>query len=151
MAFLSRTFCAVRFTVGNGRAFWRCHHSSIPPQPLWSVKQLVGTETGGEHDEVTAETVARLARLTHLSILPSENEQVQRQIRTLLHFVGCVQNVDTTGVEPLQSLLEDTELYLRADITARRASAEGMLVAAPESIENYYVAPKEEHFETRDC
>lgn len=57
------------------------------------------------------------------------------------------QDVDTTGVEPLDTLLEDAPLKLRDDTPVQRATVEGMLRNAPETFEGFYVAPKELHFE----
>jgi Asp-tRNA(Asn)/Glu-tRNA(Gln) amidotransferase C subunit len=58
-----------------------------------------------------------------------------------------MQDVDTTGIQPLDTLLEDAPLELRDDVAVRRASVEGMLRNAPESFEGFFVASKEDHFE----
>lgn len=57
------------------------------------------------------------------------------------------QDVDTTGVEPLDTLLEDAPLKLRDDTPVQRATVDGMLRNAPETFEGFFVAPKELHFE----
>jgi aspartyl-tRNA(Asn)/glutamyl-tRNA(Gln) amidotransferase subunit C len=122
----------------------------IPPEAVWSVKTLVAESGrgGGEDTEVTPEAVARLARLSHLPLTTAESKRVQSEIQSLLHFVRIVQDVDTEGVEPMESLLEWTELDLRADVVVRRATTKQIMANAPEVIEGYFVAPKEGHFET---
>lgn len=83
-------------------------------KPTWSVASLLPSETAHQTSEETPEiTTKQLHHLLLLSALPpprSEQEE-QKLLATLssqLHFVKCIQQVDTTGVKPLQSLRDET-------------------------------------------
>lgn len=127
--------------------------SKIPAHPTWSVSELVSrgdpfpSPAAGTEAEVDAETVRRLARLSHLPLTEPEVVELQAELESILGFVRAVQDVDTVGVEPLHSLLESEGMGLRDDVAGSRGSTADIMSNAPESLEHYFVAPKERHFE----
>jgi Asp-tRNA(Asn)/Glu-tRNA(Gln) amidotransferase C subunit len=93
----------------------------LQSKPSWSVEALHG-ENSPEQGKPSI-TKKQLHHLLHLSALPlpkSEAEEAE-MIKTLenqLNFVRAVQSVDTAGVEPLQSLRDETtEAKLETEIT----------------------------------
>ncbi|MCJ1397803.1 hypothetical protein MMC11_000999 [Xylographa trunciseda] len=81
-------------------------------KPSWSVKSLLDSEGSSKSDPVvTQKQLHHLLRLSALP-LPTTAEEESNMIKTLefqLHFVRAIQSVDTTGVQPLQSIRDETE------------------------------------------
>lgn len=79
--------------------------------PTWSVASLLPTQTTAhESPEITSKQLHHLLRLSALPPPKDEAEQ-KKMLSTLssqLHFVKDIQKVDTTGVEPLRSLRDET-------------------------------------------
>lgn len=81
--------------------------------PTWSVESLLPPKTRApDAPKVTSQQLHHLLRLSALP-LPESPEAEQKMLDTLadqLHFVGKIQEVDTTGVEPLRAIRDETEL-----------------------------------------
>ncbi|KAJ4369112.1 hypothetical protein N0V83_006196 [Neocucurbitaria cava] len=80
-------------------------------EPTWSVESLLPPKTRApDAPEITSQQLHHLLRLSALP--PPENpEQEQKMLDTLaaqLHFVGKIQQVDTTGVKPLRAIRDET-------------------------------------------
>ena len=79
--------------------------------PSWSVASLLPwKESATEIPEVTSKQLHHLLRLSALPP-PKDEQEEQRMLSTLssqLHFVKDIQKVDTTGIEPLRSLRDET-------------------------------------------
>jgi len=80
--------------------------------PSWSVKSLLDTHKKPASDPtITQKQLYHLLRLSALP-LPKSTEEEQEMIKTLesqLHFVQAIQSVDTTGLEPLRSIRDETK------------------------------------------
>jgi Asp-tRNA(Asn)/Glu-tRNA(Gln) amidotransferase C subunit len=81
-------------------------------KPTWSVHSLLPLSAEQLRDETTA-TPTQVRRLLRLSALPppSSAEDEDALLNTLqeqLRFVRNVQKVDTTGVEPLRAIRDET-------------------------------------------
>lgn len=80
-------------------------------QPTWSVASLLPSPTATpEAPEVSAKQLHHLLRLSALPP-PKDTEEETKMLSTLstqLHFVKEIQKVDTTGIEPLRSLRDET-------------------------------------------
>lgn len=82
-------------------------------KPTWSVESLLPTEEQiNETVDITSKQLHHLLRLSALPPPSTEEEQAQmlRDLKSQLHFVKEIQKVDVTGVEPLQSIRDETEL-----------------------------------------
>ena len=81
-------------------------------KPSWSVKSLQKSQAkAAAGAKVTQEQLHHLLRLSALP-LPKTAEEEAKMIETLesqLHFVQAVQSVDTTGVEPLRAIRDETK------------------------------------------
>ncbi|TQN72312.1 Glutamyl-tRNA(Gln) amidotransferase subunit F [Colletotrichum shisoi] len=90
--------------------------SAYLSKPTWSVASLLPPSTKAGAPETSPEepiSKAKLHHLLRLSALPLPDTEAAESamLRTLhsqLHFVRDVQRVDTTGLEPLRSLRDET-------------------------------------------
>jgi len=82
-------------------------------KPTWSVESLLPPKTRApDAPEITSKQLHHLLRLSALP-LPETPEQEQKMLDTLaaqLHFVGEIQRVDTTGIEPLRAIRDETKV-----------------------------------------
>jgi Asp-tRNA(Asn)/Glu-tRNA(Gln) amidotransferase C subunit len=81
-------------------------------KPSWSVKSLLPSATNASATPST--TPEQLSHLLRLSALPQPKDAAEEasmiaMLESQLHFVKEIQKVDTTGVEPLQAIREETE------------------------------------------
>lgn len=79
-------------------------------KPTWSARTLLPQKDTTETPEITSKQLHHLLRLSALPP-PKSPEEEQKMLQTLssqLHFVKEIQRVDTTGVEPLRSLRDET-------------------------------------------
>ncbi|KAI9874401.1 MAG: hypothetical protein M1830_009789 [Pleopsidium flavum] len=84
---------------------------SMLSKPTWSVRSLLpSTSDTPETPEITPKQLHHLLRLSALPIPESkeEEEKMLQNLSSQLHFVKEIQNVDTTGVEPLRSIRDET-------------------------------------------
>ncbi|KAI1136667.1 hypothetical protein F5Y05DRAFT_100813 [Hypoxylon sp. FL0543] len=98
----------------------RSSNSDIKPiadilsKPSWSVRSLLPSSESKDTN-ITPKTLHHLLRLSALPP-PSSAEEESRMLRTLesqLHFVQAIREVDTTGVEPLRALRDETTQGMR--------------------------------------
>ncbi|KAF4333724.1 a-agglutinin core AGA1 [Fusarium beomiforme] len=93
--------------------------ASILEKPTWSVRGLLpSSASSAPTEKITPSQLHHLLRLSALP-LPTTTEDEAVMINTLqsqLQFVRTVQRVDTTGVEPLRAIRDET-LEARQDVT----------------------------------
>ncbi|KAK1994024.1 hypothetical protein LX36DRAFT_226999 [Colletotrichum falcatum] len=90
--------------------------SALLSKPTWSVTSLLPPGSKADVPAASREEPISRAKLHHLlrlSALPlpeseAEESAMLRTLHSQLHFVRDVQSVDTTGVEPLRSLRDET-------------------------------------------
>ncbi|XP_046698315.1 glutamyl-tRNA(Gln) amidotransferase subunit C, mitochondrial-like [Silurus meridionalis] len=109
--------------------------SKVPQFPTWepvSEKQLPPPT------KVSVDLVDKLERLALVDFGSQEGvECLEKAIR----FADQLHVVDTEGVEPMDSVLEDRVLYLREDTVTEGNCAEGLLQLSRVTEEEYFVAP----------
>ena len=80
-------------------------------EPTWSVESLLPPKTRApDAPQVTSQQLHHLLRLSARPP-PETPEQEKKMLDTLaaqLHFVGKIQEVDTTGVKPLRAIRDET-------------------------------------------
>jgi Asp-tRNA(Asn)/Glu-tRNA(Gln) amidotransferase C subunit len=80
-------------------------------EPTWSVESLLPPKTRAPDAlQISSQQLHHLLRLSALPP-PETPEEEQKMLDTLaaqLHFVGKIQEVDTTGVEPLRAIRDET-------------------------------------------
>ncbi|XP_071619033.1 glutamyl-tRNA(Gln) amidotransferase subunit C, mitochondrial [Heliangelus exortis] len=88
--------------------------------------------------EVTAEV---LGHLEHLALVDFRDAEGVERLRRAIRFADLLQEVNTEGVEPMDSVLEDRCLYLREDDVTEGNCTKELLKNAREKVEEYFVAP----------
>lgn len=84
-------------------------------QPSWSVRSLLPNPESTETSRIGRDQLHHLLKLSALP-LPKSGEEEQRMLKTLesqIHFVKEIQKIDTTGVEPLVAIRDETTESIR--------------------------------------
>uniref|UniRef100_A0A3Q3B016 Glutamyl-tRNA(Gln) amidotransferase subunit C, mitochondrial n=1 Tax=Kryptolebias marmoratus TaxID=37003 RepID=A0A3Q3B016_KRYMA len=87
---------------------------------------------------VPADLVDKLERL---ALVDFRTKQGLACLEKAVRFAGQLHAVDTSGVEPMDSVLEDRALHLRGDAVTEGDCAEELLGLAERTVEEYFVAP----------
>ena len=79
-------------------------------KPTWSVKELLNPPKQTQNSQISKDKLHHLLRLSALPLPASDAEESQmiKDLESQLHFVQAIRDVDTTGVEPLQSIRDET-------------------------------------------
>lgn len=91
--------------------------------------------------EVTEQMVEKLAHLARLSFNDTEKQAVKLDLQSMIAFVEKLQELDTTGVEPLLHMGNNTNV-LRNDIIKGSVTREEALLNAPLKDEQFFKVPK---------
>ena len=81
-------------------------------KPSWSVQSLFETQVAPQSDTAISKTqLHHLLRLSALPLPTSEAEEASmiKNLESQLQFVKAIQQVDTEGVKPLQSIRDESE------------------------------------------
>ena len=95
--------------------------------------------------KISREDVERVAELANLDLSEAELEMYRTQIDEILEYIGKLNELDTTGVEPMAQVLADdqsADATLREDQTVRCDVAAEILEQAPDAEAPYFRAPK---------
>ena len=90
-------------------------------------------------DNATLDRIAELARLDVSD--PAERERLLTDMQRVLDFVEKLNEVDTTGVEPLIHMSEEHDV-LREDVALPGLSKQEALMNAPLKDSDYFKVPK---------
>uniref|UniRef100_A0A3Q0SF86 Glutamyl-tRNA(Gln) amidotransferase subunit C, mitochondrial n=1 Tax=Amphilophus citrinellus TaxID=61819 RepID=A0A3Q0SF86_AMPCI len=80
-------------------------------------------------------------KLERLALVDFRTKQGVECLEKAIRFADQLHVVDTTGVEPMDSVLEDRALYLREDAVIEGDCAEKLLQLSNSTVEEYFVAP----------
>ncbi|KAM5312984.1 glutamyl-tRNA(Gln) amidotransferase subunit C, mitochondrial [Glossophaga mutica] len=94
-------------------------------------------ETQGS-GRLTADVIEHLERL---ALVDFGSQEAVARLETAIAFADQLRAVDTDGVEPMESVLEDRCLYLRSDNVVEGNCAEELLQNSRRVVEDYFVAP----------
>ncbi|KAK8247523.1 DUF726 domain protein [Phyllosticta capitalensis] len=80
-------------------------------KPTWSVQSLLPTDS--QTADAPTVTPEQLRHLLRLSALPEPKDAAEEQsmlatLRSQLHFVRAIQEIDTEGVSPLRAIRDET-------------------------------------------
>ena len=95
--------------------------------------------------KITPEDVVRVAELAYLDLSEDELEKYRRQLDEILDYIGKLNELDTSGVEPMAQVLADdqtADATLREDLVVPSAVAEDVLRQAPDPEPPYFRVPK---------
>jgi aspartyl-tRNA(Asn)/glutamyl-tRNA(Gln) amidotransferase subunit C len=90
---------------------------------------------------MTRETISKVAALARLRFAPEELEGFAAQFNQIVSYVEKLNEVETTGVEPMASTLESVNV-LRDDVPAAMLSQAEALRNAPRKTEGFFTVPK---------
>ena len=89
--------------------------------------------------KIDLETIRQLERL---SLVDFANVTGIDRLESAINLADRIRNVNTDGVEPLYSVLEDESLYLREDVAVKPLNRDALMSLAVRTEEDYYSAPQ---------
>jgi aspartyl-tRNA(Asn)/glutamyl-tRNA(Gln) amidotransferase subunit C len=103
--------------------------------------------------KITREDVLRVAQLAHLELSPDEVELYRGQLDEILTYIGKLEQLDVSNVEPMAQVLSrsrlDTsnpdaanEIALRDDVVGPCNVADAVLAQAPDAAKPFFRVPK---------
>ena len=91
--------------------------------------------------EINDSLVDKLAMLSRLQFSDTEKDAIKNDLEKMIHFVDKLNEVDTTGVEPLMHISNNVNI-LREDIVVQDYSRDQALQNAPLKDEQFFKVPK---------
>lgn len=91
--------------------------------------------------EVTDAMIDKLATLSRLRFNDEEKQSIKVDLQKMITFVQKMDEVDTTGVEPLQHMSNGTNVW-REDEVKGSCSQDDALKNAPTHNDNFFLVPK---------
>lgn len=91
--------------------------------------------------QVNDELVDKLAHLARLSFSPNEKEKIKADLEQMIDFVGKLNEVDTTGVEPLLFMTNEVNVLRDDEVEGSISRQEGLL-NAPMKNDAFFMVPK---------
>lgn len=91
--------------------------------------------------QVTDELIENLANLSRLTFNEQEKEEIRKDLEKMIAFVDKLNEVDTTGVEPLLHMTSAMNVY-REDVVKGSMPKEEALQNAPGADGSYFKVPK---------
>jgi aspartyl-tRNA(Asn)/glutamyl-tRNA(Gln) amidotransferase subunit C len=89
---------------------------------------------------LSREEVEEIALLARLALTDEEIERLRGELGAILAYMDALQEVDTTGVEPMTHAVP-MHLRLRDDRVEESLSAEQAVAAAPVHVDTYFEVP----------
>ncbi|XP_026178623.1 glutamyl-tRNA(Gln) amidotransferase subunit C, mitochondrial [Mastacembelus armatus] len=124
-----------RFTAVTRLFSSRPHNSKVPQVATW---EPVPQDQLPTPPQISADLVDKLERL---ALVDFRTKQGLACLEKAIQFADQLHVVDTSGVEPMDSVLEDRTLYLRDDTVTEGDCAEELLRLSKNTVEEYFVAP----------
>lgn len=91
--------------------------------------------------QIDLQTVEKLAELAKLEFNDEEKVEILADLNRILAFVDKLNELDTTGVEPLVYINDEVNI-LRPDIVKQEITHEEALLNAPKKDSDYFRVPK---------
>ncbi len=85
--------------------------------------------------------IEKLAQLSMLKFNNEEKEEIKADLQKMIGFIDKLQELDTTGVEPLMHMSDEVNV-LRDDVAGNMLSRSEALQNAPHHDESYFKVPK---------
>ena len=90
---------------------------------------------------ISDETMEYVGILAKLELKDEEKESARQDMQKMLDYVDKLDELDTSGVEPMSHIFDDENVF-REDIVTNGDNHEAMLANAPKQKENQYQVPK---------
>ena len=91
--------------------------------------------------KLTREEVQRVAMLAGLRLTPEDEDRLTEQLSNILQYVGKLNQLDTSGIEPFTHGV-DIANPMREDAITNEPSADALLANAPEQENHFFQVPK---------
>lgn len=102
-----------------------------------------------EQSGVTLDEVRRVAELANLELTAEEGPRMQRDLSAILGYIAQLNELDTSGVEPMAQVgemlgakAETTGAALRVDAVRSSVDRGAVMAAAPETDGRFFKVPK---------
>jgi aspartyl-tRNA(Asn)/glutamyl-tRNA(Gln) amidotransferase subunit C len=95
--------------------------------------------------KISREDVVRVAELAYLELSEAELEMYRAQIDEILEYIGKLNELDTSNVEPMAQVLADdqsADATLREDVEVACEAGPEVLRGAPDTDGIYFRVPK---------
>ncbi|XP_064620657.1 glutamyl-tRNA(Gln) amidotransferase subunit C, mitochondrial-like [Lineus longissimus] len=133
---LSRVFLTCQTHLARSRFMTTFQSTSkVPQAPTWKDPD---PELLPEHTEIESDLIYHLEQL---ALVDFGNDAGVERLTNAIKFADMLQLVDTNGVAPMDSVLEDRFLYLRQDIVTEGNCRSDIMKNAKNTVEEYFVAP----------
>ena len=90
---------------------------------------------------ITIKDVEHVAKLARLALSQEEKEKFAPQLNSILEYVNELNEIDTTGVEPMAHSIKISNI-MREDEVKQDFSREEMMKNAPEEEDGFFRVPK---------
>ena len=90
---------------------------------------------------ITNEDVKHVAKLARLELSEEETEKYAKQLGDILKYVEQMNEVDTTGVEPMPHPIPVTNV-MRDDVVKYEQTKEELMMNAPLKEDGFFRVPK---------
>jgi len=91
--------------------------------------------------KITAEKIDQLAHLARLEFDDTTKQSIRQDLENMLKFAESLNQVDTTGVEPL-IYMTNTQNNVRTDEVVQSFTKDELLKNAPKKDSDYFRVPK---------
>ena len=89
---------------------------------------------------ISDETIEYVGILAKLELSDEEKEQAKKDMGEMLDYIDQLNELDTTGVEPMSHVFPVQNVF-REDVVTNGDNSEAMLANAPERKDNSYQVP----------
>ena len=90
---------------------------------------------------ISDETIEYVGILAKLELSDEEKEQAKKDMANMLDYIDTLNELDTSGVEPLSHVFPVNNVF-REDVVTNGDDREEILANAPEAKEGAFVVPK---------
>lgn len=91
--------------------------------------------------EITGDLIDKLSHLARLKTSVQEKEVLRSDMQQIIGFIEKLNELDTTGIEPLMHLTEEINQLRKDNIQTALTTEEGLL-NAPLKDDSYFLVPK---------
>ena len=90
---------------------------------------------------ISDETMEYVGILAKLELKDEEKESARQDMQKMLDYVDKLDELDTSGVEPMSHIFGDQNVF-REDVVTNGDNSQAMLANAPKAKEGQYQVPK---------
>ena len=90
---------------------------------------------------ISDETIEYVGILAKLELKDEEKESARQDMQKMLDYVDKLDELDTSGVEPMSHIFGDDNVF-REDVVTNGDNSKAMLANAPKSKDGQYQVPK---------